>query len=342
MPLTDFWYIAAEAREVDVRPVRRVLFGRPLVLFRDDHGRPAALLDRCAHRNVALSGGRVTPEGCLECPYHGWRYDAGGDCVHVPSLGPGGHVPGSTRVPGFPARERDGYLWVWANENSAPVGEPLAFPHHGEPGWTHFRMRTRFAATVESCLENFLDCPHTVFVHRGWFRSPDTRALTAVVRRRAAEVEVEFRGEPISESLVSRLLFPKGKELRHTDRFLMPNVSRVDYDFGPERHFVITSQCTPIGPRETEVFTEINYRFGAWGPLVRLFFEPMSRRIIRQDVDILAAQDRQFTAFGGREEFAHVETDLLGRHIHALRAACERGDAPRVGENAEREITIRF
>ena len=341
MPLTDFWYIAAETRELRAKPVRRVLFGRPLVLFRDARGKAAALLDRCAHRNVALSEGKVSADGCIECPYHGWRYDPSGACTAIPSLGESGRLPASVRVPSFAVRERDGYLWVWGTENAEPSTEPFAFPHQDEPGWTHFRMKTRFAAGVEACIENFLDCPHTVYVHKGWFRSPDARALTAVVRRTSNEVEVEFKGEPISESVVSRLLFPKGKELRHTDRFLMPNLSRVDYDFGPGRHFIITSQCTPVGERETEVYTVINYQFGAWGPLVRWFFEPLSRKIIRQDVDILQAQHRQFTAFGA-EKFSHVETDLLGLHIHALRAACERGDAPKASDQSEREITIRF
>ena len=33
--------------------------------------------------------------------------------------------------------------------------------------------------------------------------------------------------------------------MKHTDKFYMPNVTRVDYDFGGKRAFVITSQCTP-------------------------------------------------------------------------------------------------
>src|SRR5258708_20887885 len=77
-------------------------------------------------------------------------------------------------------------------------------------------MKTRFAANVDSCLENFLDCPHTVFVHKGWFRNHDTRELTARVRSGTDFAGVEFAGEPLSNSVISRLFFPRGKE--QTDR----------------------------------------------------------------------------------------------------------------------------
>src|SRR2546426_2341001 len=287
---------------------------------------------------MALSQGRVV-DGCLECPYHGWRYDASGLCVHVPSLGDNAKLPKIT-VRSFPAVAQDGYVWVFLGETPAST-RPFCFPHCGERGWTTFRMKTRFAASVEACLENFLDCPHTVFVHKGWVRSHDTRELTAVVQGKSNAVEARFRGEPISKSVVSRLFFPKGRELKHTDRFEMPNISRVDYDFGPDRHFIITSQCTPIAEFETEVYTVMTFRFGRIGTLVRMIFEPISLHIIQQDVDVLRAQTRQIRRFEG-PRFSHVETDLLGLKIHALRRCAEHNEPPGKEEEKPREVTICF
>lgn len=336
MSLKNFWYIAARSRELGKGPLPAQLFGEPLVLFRDRRGQPSALIDRCAHRNTALSTGRVIGD-CVECPYHGWRYDRAGACTAIPSLGATAQLP-KVGVKAFPCVEYDGYVWVCPG-GTPNEPKPFSFPHLNEEGWTSFRMQTRFPANVEACLENFLDCPHTVFVHKGWFRSHDTRELRALVRRRKNSAEVEFQGEPISDSVVSRLLFPKGRELRHTDRFLVPNISRVDYDFGLDRHFIITSQCTPVTDGETRVHTAITYRFGKVGSLVRLFFEPLCRKIIRQDVDILRAHSRQIERFGG-EDFSNIETDLLGLHIRALRARVDRNELPL--PEAEREIRIRF
>ena len=342
MSLKDSWYIAAKSSELKSRPESVVVFGEELVLFRDDKGRAEALLDRCAHRNIQLSGGCVK-NGAIECPYHGWCYNGGGTLVHVPSLGEDAKLP-PHRVRSFPVIEQDNYVWVFLGE-SEPPATPFHFPHHGEKGWTSFRMKTRFDATVDACLENFLDCPHTVFVHKGWFRSHDTRQLTARVRSGPDFAEAEFAGEPISKSVVSRLFFPKGKELKHTDRFLMPNISRVDYDFGPSRHFIITSQCTPINEWETQVYTVITFRFGWIGPLVRLIFEPLSRHIIQQDVEILEEQTRQIRANDG-PHFSYVDTDLLGLRIQALRRKAERSGNSSGHEalvaTTEREIKICF
>ena len=121
----------------------------------------------------------------------------------------------------------------------------------------------------------------------------------------------------------------------------MPNISRVDYDFGPDRHFIITSQCSPIAELETQVYTVITFCFGRIGTLVRLIFEPIARRIIRQDVDVLRAQTRQIRRFGG-PRFAHVESDLLGLKIHSLRQRAAHDQPPKKEEEEPREITICF
>jgi phenylpropionate dioxygenase-like ring-hydroxylating dioxygenase large terminal subunit len=343
MNLKDYWYIAAESREVNKKPVAVETLGERIVLFRADGGQVAALEDRCSHRNMALSLGKVS-SGCVLCPYHGWAFDAAGRCVQVPSLGSSVRVP-NHGVRAYPVREFDGYVWVYPGE-SIPESSPFRFPHYEQQGWTSFRMRTRFQASVEACLENFLDCPHTVYVHQGWFRNHEARELSAKVRSTANSVEVEFQGEPITKSLVSRVFFPKGKNLRHTDRFLMPNISRVDYDFGPGRHFIITSECTPLAEYETEVHTVITYSFGRIAPLVRLLLEPVCRKIIRQDVDILAAQTEQIRRFGG-PQFCHVESDLLGLKIQSMRKRVGQSDTPAPQASAlqspqEREITICF
>lgn len=338
MSLRDFWYIACPSRGLQKRPLGVTLFGGAMVLWRDATGHPRAASDRCAHRNAPLSAG-AAEAGCLVCPYHGWRYEADGSCAHIPSLAAGRPIPGAARIPVFRTLEQDGYVWVCPGPGTPP-DRPRPFPHCGEPGWTTFRMKTRFAASVEACLENFLDCPHTATVHRGWFRNPDAREMDAMVQRGPDGVEVEFCHEPVTGSLITRLFYPKNASPRHTDRFLMPNLSRVDYEFDPWHHFIITSQATPITEYETEVHTVITFRYGGIGWLVRLLFEPLSRHIIRQDVVILALQGSNTARHGG-EDHVHVETDLIALHMQSLRRRADRGEAPPAASPA-RTIRIRF
>ena len=340
--LTEYWYIAAYSSELRTRPVARTILGTYLVLFREPNGAVAALIDRCAHRNMALSRGRVR-EASIECSYHGWRYGADGRCVDIPSLADGAVLAKNVAVRSFPAAEKDGFIWVYMGAKN-PAQPPPSFPHRGEPRWTSFRMKTRFAADAFACLENFLDCPHTVYVHTTWFRSRESKAVRARVVPSKEGVEVEFFDEREAKSVISRLLFPAGRKMIHKDRFIMPATSRVDYSFGRDRHFIITSQCTPIGERETEVYTLISFRFGRIGALVRLFFAPLARLIIRQDVKVLRAQAEQLERFG-ESRFTLVKSDLVGPHIRELwqRAGSEgrQPAAPEVRAECE-EVILRF
>lgn len=44
-----------------------------------------AMLDECPHKKVALSEGRVTECGFIQCSYHGWTFDGeNGKCVEIP------------------------------------------------------------------------------------------------------------------------------------------------------------------------------------------------------------------------------------------------------------------
>ncbi|HXG52532.1 MAG TPA: aromatic ring-hydroxylating dioxygenase subunit alpha [candidate division Zixibacteria bacterium] len=339
--LKAFWYIGAESRELESRPLAATIMGERLVFFRAGDGSPRALLDRCAHRGMALSRGRVRRDG-LECPYHGWRYDGDGRCLEVPALADGAPPPRAS-VRAFPCAERDGYIWVYMG-NCPPSSSPPHLDGAGEPGWTTFRMKTRFQAGVLACLENFLDCPHTVYVHRGWFRNSRPRPARARVERYSDRVLVRFFGERDPRSAVSRLLFPRRAEMGHTDCFLMPATSRVEYSFGPRRRFIITSQCTPVSPDETEVYTLIAFRFGAVGPLVRLLFEPLSRIIIRQDVEILRLQGEQVRHFGDGP-LVSTSADVFGPEIVRLwQSAVESGtDAGKHGAPLEtRDVVLRF
>ena len=55
----DDWYVAARSDELRRAPLARTLLGLLIALYRGEDGVAGALLDRCPHRNVPLSAGRV-------------------------------------------------------------------------------------------------------------------------------------------------------------------------------------------------------------------------------------------------------------------------------------------
>jgi phenylpropionate dioxygenase-like ring-hydroxylating dioxygenase large terminal subunit len=312
--------------------------GRHLVLFRTEAGEAAALKDRCAHRNAPLSKGKVC-QNTLQCPYHGWRYDTDGRIREIPALAQQGVAGFSARIKSYSCVEQQGYVWVCLS--STPLNPvPLSFPGLNQAGWTSFHMRTRFAAPVEACLENFLDCPHATHVHRGWFRSPTQRQVGATVRTLDDGAEAEYFEEPRERSVVWSLLSPRRADMQHTDRFIVPATSRVDYRFSNGRHYTITSSCTPIDECTTEVFTVISFRIKWVGWLVKLYFKPLSRFIIKQDVAILGVQQQNIRKFGG-PGFRVLEADLLYTSINRWRAALKDGTAPpAAGESRDVQLRI--
>jgi phenylpropionate dioxygenase-like ring-hydroxylating dioxygenase large terminal subunit len=321
LTLNGYWYIAAPSAELGRRPIRRLVENEPLVLFRDSRGKVHALLDRCAHRGMALSHGRVRGD-CIECPYHGWQYDGAGRLRAVPALCAGEALPQPRTMRAYSAVESDDHLWVWIGQGP-PREPPFHFPRYGEPGWTTFFMQTRFEAPVEACLENFLDVPHTLLVHPGLFRGKDQRPTRARVRRLPDGVEAEFLNEQPMEGLGPRLMFPRATVMRHTDRFILPAITRVDYIFGDRYGFLITSQCTQRQEYMVDVTTAITWRLPVPRWLARPFLRFYCRRVIRQDVDILKVQGKQLRRFG--PVYTSTSADLLGRHIRALRRQAAEG-----------------
>src|SRR5262249_20754076 len=101
LKLKGYWYIAAPSAELGRQPIRRIVEDGPLVLFRDLAGKAHGLIDRCAHRGMALSHGRVVRD-CIECPYHGWQYDGVGKLCSVPALCEGEALPQPKTMINFP------------------------------------------------------------------------------------------------------------------------------------------------------------------------------------------------------------------------------------------------
>ncbi len=84
MFLRNHWYVAASASDIGRKPLGRIILGEPVVFFRGEDGKPVALEDRCPHRRLPLSMGKLVDGDILQCGYHGLRFDRTGACVRVP------------------------------------------------------------------------------------------------------------------------------------------------------------------------------------------------------------------------------------------------------------------
>jgi len=84
--------------------------GEELALWRSDGGAVQAWENRCPHRGLRLTMGRIL-NGHLSCAYHGWEYAPDGRCAAIPA-NPSLPLPKNVRVRAFSVEERNGMVWV--------------------------------------------------------------------------------------------------------------------------------------------------------------------------------------------------------------------------------------
>jgi phenylpropionate dioxygenase-like ring-hydroxylating dioxygenase large terminal subunit len=160
--LRNYWYIASAASRLGAKPLAARVLDEDLVLFRNAVGAPAAVRDRCCHRGVRLSLGRVVA-GNLACGYHGWQYDGNGKCVHIPSLIAGEPIPDNARIDGFPCCEQQGHVWVWMGGPATPDKPPMPIPGFDDHRWRQGSVPMQCPAVMG--IENNLDWCHPYFAH---------------------------------------------------------------------------------------------------------------------------------------------------------------------------------
>jgi len=166
--LRHYWHAVARATKVTPEPIAVRLLGEDLVVWRGEGGRVGALPDRCSHRESPLSPGAVVA-GCIECPYHGWRYDTSGACVLVPSSGEGAPVPPKAHLRPAHVTERYGLVWLCLDEPAAGVPE-IAQDTDASFRRINLDVDVWHTATTRM-VDNFLDITHFPWVHRSSFGS---------------------------------------------------------------------------------------------------------------------------------------------------------------------------
>lgn len=315
-----WWYPACQSSDLTARPMGITLMRTPLVLFRDRSGRAHALLDRCPHRNLALSLGRVQSDGCLECAYHGWRFDGEGHCRAVPGLVDDTGESRPRDVTAHDTCEQDGFVWVWGEAGARSAGRPFGLPQLD--GQVVFERDLE--CTMHAAVENSLDVPHTAYLHRGLFRGADPRPVTAVRRDLPGGVEVQYLGEPVA---FGRLRPPAhmGLTFDHWDRFFLPSIAQVEYQVKGWLQIVNTILHLPMAPFRTRAWFVVRFWTRAPGLLTRPVIAVRGRQILSQDSRVLAEQSHNIRRFG-RERFTSTDLDLIGNAVWRLLREAERGE----------------
>lgn len=159
------WYVAAFSKDVDRNLKEHWFLGEPVVLFRREDGRAAAVAGRCPHRHFPMASGRLVGD-TLVCGYHGITFDADGRCVRIPVQE---KIPSAFCIRTYPLVERWEWLWIWmgdpalADESLIPDHDAISLGTEAGPSipMHHNLVKGRY----QLLNDNLLDLSHLAYLH---------------------------------------------------------------------------------------------------------------------------------------------------------------------------------
>jgi phenylpropionate dioxygenase-like ring-hydroxylating dioxygenase large terminal subunit len=162
--ISNQWYTILESSEVKGgKPVGVTRMGEKLVAWRDSRGQVTVMRDKCPHRGVALSAGKLVGD-CIQCPFHGFEYDTSGTCKLVPANGRDAEPPKALKVKTCPTREAHDLIYIWWGEPRDEYPPVPWFESIGE-NMVYTTIKDRWANHYARAIENQLDVVHLPFIH---------------------------------------------------------------------------------------------------------------------------------------------------------------------------------
>lgn len=98
--LPKTWYAIAHITEISKKPTKFERLGKNIVTWRDVDNNIIVMDNRCPHRGVELSAGKIC-DNAIQCPFHGFEFDSDGSCKYTPETQ--GPIP-KLQVKTYPSR----------------------------------------------------------------------------------------------------------------------------------------------------------------------------------------------------------------------------------------------
>jgi phenylpropionate dioxygenase-like ring-hydroxylating dioxygenase large terminal subunit len=299
----NFWYPVCTTDELSADaplPVR--LLGQRLAVFRDSEGKPHVLSDTCIHRGGSLGHGKVNGD-CIECPYHGWQYDADGKCQLMPSED-GMKPPARAKVDSYPTEERYGVVFAFLGDLPENERPPLyEIEEFDSDEWRPSAPIVLNAnCYYERSVENGIDPVHNQFVHPAQGYPPMHKETFRTWDNEWGTGFDAYFGDPVLENTVLAKDRNVTGELKAGSWFHGPNVLVTSIFVNAASNLVQYLFEAPIDRDHTKIYF-INMRNFILDPELDEKVMEVNLKITAEDIGIL-------------EQLYPVRTpDSLGREL---------------------------
>ncbi|PTD22068.1 Rieske 2Fe-2S domain-containing protein [Sphingomonas fennica] len=171
------WFMIADAATLDAGPTTLHFFGKDMVFYRGESGKPHLVHAYCPHMGahighnstsyVVRDGDRVQGES-IRCPFHGWRFGPDGQCDDIP-YSPN-FIPKAACLKTYRVIERAGIIWMWHDpEGGAPDQELPPFTQWDQEadGWVRWLVDDFGTLPIHpiEIVDNMADFGHMSPIH---------------------------------------------------------------------------------------------------------------------------------------------------------------------------------
>ncbi len=219
--LRRYWHPVAIAADLTPdNPTKFVrILGEDLVLFVTPKGEAGLLHDRCAHRGVSLSYGRVEERG-IACAYHGWLYDIQGNCLATPAEPADSKFCLTVKQKAYPVKKLAGLYWAYLGPQPAPE-IPKYDVWARTDGWHWLRALPQLDCNWLQAMENSVDTAHLHILHQELVTDGFKVESTT---RGTIDNLVHYEVKEFEHGLIKQRVFRDGKIEEHP--LLFPTVLR--------------------------------------------------------------------------------------------------------------------
>jgi 5,5'-dehydrodivanillate O-demethylase oxygenase subunit len=228
--LRRYWWPVMPSASVTNKPVKVGLLGQKFVLFRTPGGELGMLDLHCTHRRASLEFGRVEDNG-IRCCYHGWLYDAKGNCLDQMVEPDGGAKTRNNYKQGaYTVRELSGTIFAYIGPQ--PVPQLPMWDVLADENSNKFIVRRDAHSNWVQRAENQQDILHLSVLHASIY--PELAGL------RASRID----WNETWYGLDFYLEYPNGVRDRH--HYMFPSVNRVYVSRAGQRPHQLIQWYVPI------------------------------------------------------------------------------------------------
>ncbi|VEP18291.1 Ring-hydroxylating dioxygenase, large terminal subunit [Hyella patelloides LEGE 07179] len=250
------WYPLLPVEDIDPQKLTTAtLLGIPLVIWKQPSSKTyQVFLDRCPHRLAPLSEGRIDDKSNnLMCSYHGWQFEANGDCTRIPQADNPEIIAQKNQnfcATVYPSCQKNDLLWVWMDESSAEIAAktslPLSSKIDSDKGFVWSSMVRDLEYDWQTLVENVADPSHVPFAHHGIQGN----------RERAHPIPLN-----VVQSTIELIKAEVDKPFKTTITFEPPCHLEYEIVLPGGKQLGLITYCIPVAPGKSRIVAQFSRNF---------------------------------------------------------------------------------